>query len=424
VRTVILHSGTDPAELSGHLHQLWRQGAVVGLTEPQQRCSLEGALRGSSEKQELLRFGPAVVIGSGGSSGGRHWCLQPLEHLEAAADASGRWLEFQGIDPEGCTLLDPLPMHHVSGLMPMLRSRRWGADLRWLPAELMKDPAHLNECLPLPADRPVVLSVVPTQLRRLMACSDGITWLRGCAVIWVGGATLSPELADHARREGLALAPCYGATETAAMVCALPPDHFLAGEAGCGHPLDDVGLRIEPRTTAVEVSSERLSPGWLVGGRLIALPLTADGWWRSGDGGRIGPAGLVVEGRLDGAINSGGETVFTEQVEERLRQWARQEGLGLAELLLVPVNDPVWGERLVGLFRDDQPVGEPQESPLSERTMRLQGQLVALTEDFPPSQRPIRWHYCPALERNSLGKWQRGNWKKWLQYQSVPEVKS
>lgn len=109
MRTVILHSGTDPAELSGHLHQLWRQGAVVGLTEPQQRCSLEGALRGSSEKQELLRFGPAVVISSGGSSGGRHWCLQPLEHLEAAADASGRWLEFQESIRRGASFLTLCP---------------------------------------------------------------------------------------------------------------------------------------------------------------------------------------------------------------------------------------------------------------------------------------------------------------------------
>ncbi|MFN5695969.1 MAG: AMP-binding protein, partial [Cyanobacteriota bacterium] len=151
-------------------------------------------------------------------------------HLEASAAATAAWLRAQGIDPARCLHLNPLPLHHVSGLMPLVRSRCWGAALRRLSPELLRQPADLPGACPLPEDSPVLLSLVPTQLRRLMASAAATDWLRRCAVIWVGGAALPAELAREARRQRLPLAPCYGATETAAMVCALPPARFLAGE--------------------------------------------------------------------------------------------------------------------------------------------------------------------------------------------------
>jgi O-succinylbenzoic acid--CoA ligase len=69
---------------------------------------------------------------------------------------------------------------------------------------------------------------------------------------------------------------------------------------------------------AVEVRSARLSPGMVREGQLIPLPRSADGWWRSGDGGLWSDRALVVMGRLDGALLSGGETVFPEELEGRL----------------------------------------------------------------------------------------------------------
>ena len=92
--------------------------------------------------------------------------------------------------------------------------------------------------------RPALLSLVPTQLGRLLADPSGIDWLQRFSVIWVGGAALPAVLADQARQVGIRLAPCYGATETAAMVAALPPERFLQGVASCGTPLMDVALRL------------------------------------------------------------------------------------------------------------------------------------------------------------------------------------
>ena len=388
------------AEQAVELERLWGEGAVVALARPEERDALAKAL--PVDMEPLRHWGPAVLIGSGGSGGGRRWCLQPLEHLRQSAEATGAWLRAVGIDPAGTVLVNPLPLHHVSGLLPLVRSRLWGVPLHGLSAELMRQPGALAARVILPPDRRALLSLVPTQLQRLMADPAGVAWLRGFAVIWVGGSGLAPALAAAARVEGIRLSPCYGATETAAMVAALPPPAFLAGRQGCGHVLADVELRLDA-AGAIEVRSTRLSPVWLSDDGSGLQPLGGpDGWWRSGDAGRLNPAGLQVLGRLDGAIQSGGETVFPDQVVQQLRPWLSRAGLHLSELLLLPVADAEWSQRLVALYRADG---------IAEPPLQL---LVKAARRLPPAQRPLRWIPCPELERNALGKWELGRWRTWL----------
>ena len=127
-----------------------------------------------------------------------------------------------------------------------------------------------------------------------------------------------------------------------------------------------------------------------------------------GDGGRLSRDGLEVLGRLDGAINSGGDTVFPEQVEQRLLALAAAAGLPLAALLLLGEPDELWGERLVGLFRPLAGAGDP--AAIAE----LAEALKTLARQLPPSHRPHRWLACPELAPSTLGKWQRGHWRRWL----------
>ncbi|MCX5966191.1 MAG: AMP-binding protein [Cyanobacteria bacterium] len=404
---LLLALSGEPAAGAAALQKAWSQGRVVALAGPGEQERLAEALRrhGSAAAlgQSLAAGVPAVLLGSGGSAGERRWCLQPLRHLQASAAASARWLAARGLDPAACLHLNPLPLHHVSGLLPLLRARHSGGQVRWLAPALLRQPAALQEAMPLPPDRPAVLSLVPTQLARLLAEPAGVAWLRGCAVIWVGGAALPAELARQARAEGLPLAPCYGATETAAMVCALPPQRFLAGEQGCGPALDDVALQLAASDGAVEVRCSRLALGWLEAGGLRPLPRSPEGWWRSGDAGRLGAAGLEVLGRLDGAISSGGETVFPEQLEARLRAQARAQGLPLEAVLLLGVDDALWGQRLVALVR----------AQAGADAAALVAALQQLVAGWPAAERPQTWWPCPELAPSEAGKWQRGRWRDW-----------
>lgn len=377
------------------LQRRWAEGAWVVLSGP-------GEDPPELPAAAALPLGPGVVVGSGGSTGGRRWCLQPLAHLEASARATGAWLTQQGIDPTACLHLNPLPLHHVSGLLPLVRASQWGCEHRSIAPELMRDPTALVAEVPIPPARSLLLSLVPTQLRRLMAVPEGVVWLRQMAVIWVGGAALPPELAAEARREGLRLAPCYGATETAAMVTALMPQAFLAGVEGCGRPLHDVEVRLDVASGAVELRAARLSPGCLERGRIVPLARSADGWWRSGDCGELSAAGLRILGRLDGAISSGGETVFPEQLEARLI--AQAQTLPLEALLLLPESDPEWGQRLVALVR-------ARAAACGDDLIAALQQQVA---GWPPAERPRRWIQCPELAPTATGKWQRSYWQAWV----------
>jgi O-succinylbenzoic acid--CoA ligase len=398
----LLSTAGDPPLLAERLERLWEAGAVVALAAPLEQAQLRAAL-----PRRMPEFwGGGVVLGTGGSSGSRRWCLQPLAHLQAAARATCQWLRAQNLEPAGSVLFNPLPLHHVSGLMPLVRARQWGASLCWLAPELMRDPARLVLEAPLPADRAAVLSLVPTQLQRLIEDPAALRWLAGFAVIWIGGAGLAPELADRSRQAGLRLAPCYGSTETGAMVCALAPDRFLAGAAGCGQPLPHAALRVAPGSGALQIQASSLAAGFVEAGRFEPLELE-QGWWSSGDRALLDAEGLRLLGRLDGAINSGAETVFPEQVEQRLRQLAGQVNLPLQALLVLSEPDPLWGERLVALVRPAGP--------------ELLQALQALSRQLPPSQRPRRWLLCPELAPSALGKWERGRWRQWLRAQPVAE---
>ena len=354
--------------------------------------------------------GPGLILSTGGSSGGRQLCLHPISNLDRSAHACGVWLDRLGLDPGSTLVWNPLPFQHVSGLMPWWRARQWGADHAWLTPALMKTPGLLlSHCQRHPGwcRCPMLLSLVPTQLRRLLADPNGCSFLAEMAVIWIGGAALPADLADQSRQAGLRLAPCYGATETAAMVTALSPADFLAGVRGCGRPLEGVRLRLNQQG-ALAVQCDRLAAVRLDDSAALRAIPDRDGWWHSGDlaeleGSPTHPL-LHVRGRLDGAILSGGVTVFPSQLEERLLMDAGRAGLQLDAVLLLGLADREWGERLVALVR---------WSSVEVPSAAFDG-LRRLVSDWPAAERPLHWYSCPELERSSAGKWERARWKQWL----------
>ena len=83
----------------------------------------------SYEDEEILEpielNGPAIILNSSGSSGKPRKCIHTLENLNSSAKASGIWLEKQGFKLQNCLIFNTLPLNHISGLMPMIRSKKW-----------------------------------------------------------------------------------------------------------------------------------------------------------------------------------------------------------------------------------------------------------------------------------------------------------
>ncbi|QNI49425.1 O-succinylbenzoic acid--CoA ligase (OSB-CoA synthetase) [Synechococcus sp. A18-25c] len=395
-----------PESTATALLKLLQSRSWVRLVGPQEGADVLGLQQPSA----LWPEGPGLVLSTGGSSGGRSLCLHPLANFERSAEVCGRWLQRLGLDPEACLVWNPLPFQHVSGLMPWWRARQWGSRHGWLASELMKQPSVLlAQCRQHPGwrQRPMLLSLVPTQLRRLLAHPDGCNWLQAMDVIWVGGAALPLDLAALSRQAGLRLAPCYGATETAAMVTVQTPQAFLAGHRSCGQPLEGVRLRLDP-DGALAVHCDRLAAARLDPSGGLQPLVDKEGWWRSGDLATLGDAQVVpdlqIVGRRDGALQSGGVTVFPEQLEDRLLGLVDQVELPLSAVLILGLPDPEWGARLVALVRWST----------SDRDPARMDALRALVSDWPAAERPRRWVSCPDLEPSRAGKWDRQRWQTWL----------
>ena len=78
----------------------------------------------------------------------------------------------------------------------------------------------------------------------------------------------------------------------------------------------------------------------LVRGAMVAPgTLAADGWLHTGDRGRLDDGYLVVEGRLDDVIVTGGENVAAPEVEDALMSHP-----AVADAAVVGRPDPEWGQ--------------------------------------------------------------------------------
>jgi o-succinylbenzoate---CoA ligase len=258
-----------------------------------------------------------ILIPTGGTSGQLKFAIHSPATLSAATVG---FQEFYGVaEINSCCLL---PLDHVSGLMQLWRSATTLGQLRF-----RAEPV---------APQSFFLSLVPTQLQRYLV--DRADWLRSFRAVIIGGAPLPPDLAIAARAQNIPLSPSYGATETAAMVTAMPVSEFFAGRLSSGWPLPHVNLQID-REGRISIASPSLMAGYWP-------PGLHNGERWCDDLGAIDEFGhLQILGRHSQKIISGGEKVFPQEVEAIIR------GTGLVlDVCAIGWPDADWGERVVAIY--------------------------------------------------------------------------
>lgn len=168
----------------------------------------------------------------------------------------------------------------------------------------------------------------------------------------VGAAPVTPELIETMRQRMPArVINAYGASETAGLVTWMPPDATAVQLARTsGKPMAGFEIRIvdaERRKVAAGMVGEiairggSLMQGYFRDPEQTAQVLDANGWWYSGDLGRIDEAGyLTIEGRQKEMYIRGGFNVYPAEVEAALQQ---HPAILMAAVIGVP--DPVLGEK-------------------------------------------------------------------------------
>ena len=330
-----------------------------------------------------LGSGFRVMIPTGGTSGKVRFAI----HSDATLLASVRaFQDFFGVE-RICTHC-VLPLYHVSGFMQLVRAMVSGGEI------VFGSISNFHESyLSLSAESKsgCFVSLVPTQLHRLLKSGSGIDALRNYRAIFVGGGAISKDLLELSRSHKLHLAPTYGMTETASMVATLMPDAFLRGKSGQGFPLPHAQLGIVPLDQRVESRPEvgriLIKSASLFLGYYGEDEKTGESYLTS-DLGMLGPSGeLFVHGRLDRVIISGGENISLIEVEKAF--W---ESDLLQDVVAFGIEDPEWGSRLCVAY-------VPKNKDLAEEEL-----LDRLARHLPKLKLPKSWLRLSALPRNDAGK--------------------
>tara|TARA_Y100001968_G_C19402468_1_gene741769 strand:- start:257 stop:1492 length:1236 start_codon:yes stop_codon:yes gene_type:complete len=360
----------------------------------------------------LLPEGPGLIIKSGGSSGEPNQCLIPCRNLDQSAIATKEWLDSQNITARESIIFNPLPISHVSGLMPWWRSRAWGAEHLWILPSLMRKPYELEEFCKSSVEynqKPLIISLVPTQLERLLFNQSGLDFLRRFSLIWVGGGNLPDALALEARVKKIPISPCYGSTETVAMVTVLPPKEFLIGANDCGYPLKDVKLKVNC-DGALSIKTKRLAK-YIWNENCLENIIDKNGWWKSSDSAKLIIKGkitrLKILGRIDTAIISGGETIFPEKLEERILKEIIKNDIPVKHIIFSKRISSKWGEELVALIKLKNNLKDTSQ----EKIIIF---LKNIVKSWPQHERPRSWQICNKLKPNKNQKWNRLKWKEWI----------
>jgi o-succinylbenzoate---CoA ligase len=268
---------------------------------------LRGWLAASAEPEPL-------VVETSGSTGApkrvllsRRAVLASVAATEHRLGGSGRWVLA-------------LPPTYVAGMQVICRSLVAGHEPVLVDA---------HESLGSSLEPGSFLSLVPTQLHRLLDDPESVAALQGMHTILLGGGPIDPALRRRAAEEELRVVATYGSAETA---------------GGCvydGYPLEgvDVALGDEGR---IRISGPVLFDGY-DGDPALTSRVLVDGWFLTSDAGRLDDDGrLHVLGRVDDVVVSGGVNVPLPAVAARLRTHPE---VAAAEVVGVP--DPEWGQRVV-----------------------------------------------------------------------------
>jgi long-chain acyl-CoA synthetase len=158
---------------------------------------------------------------------------------------------------------------------------------------------------------------LPYALRRLIFRQVHARLGGGIRLFVSSGAFLPPSLQQAWEDLGVIVIQGYGSTETGFGTCTTREDHGLGT---VGRPVDPVQMRLAD-DGEIQFAGPTLFKGYWQDPDATAAAFTDDGWYRTGDIGRLDPNGrLILMGRTkDIIVLPSGRNVYPEDIENALR---------------------------------------------------------------------------------------------------------
>lgn len=298
----------------------------------------------------------------------------------------------------GDVLVHALPIFHVHGLFVALHGALLNASkMLWFNKF---DPQAVIAHLP---EASVFMGVPTLYVRMLGQPSLNPEAVKSMRLFISGSAPLLKETFDEWReRTGHTILERYGMSETI-MLTSNPYRAQDGARVGgtVGYALPGVGVRVHsdqgrPVPTGdiggIQVRGPNVFKGYWRLPEKTAEDFTADGWFKTGDVGKMAPDGRVtIVGRSKDLIISGGYNVYPAEIEGFINEMP-----GVAESAVVGVPHPDFGEGVIAIV-----VPKPGHT-LDEASIMatLKGQIANFKV-------PKHVFVVPDLPRNAMGKVQK-----------------
>ena len=313
------------------------------------------------------------------------------------------WTSTGGPQGTGDVLIHALPIFHVHGLFVAIHGALInGSKMIWMAKF---DPKRVIARLP----EATVFMGVPTLYVRMLA-EPALTRAscRNMRLFIAGSAPLLVEtFNDWIDRTGHTILERYGMSETV-MLTSNPyrADARYAGQATrrggtVGFPLPGVQLRVRGEDGqdlpvgeigGIEVKGPNVFKGYWRMPEKTAEEFTSDGFFKTGDVGKVDAQGYVtIVGRSKDLIISGGYNVYPAEIEGYINEMK-----GVAESALVGVPHPDFGEVGVAVV-----IAKPGAS------LSPEGIVAELKSKLANFKIPKRCYVVSELPRNTMGKVQK-----------------
>ena len=263
---------------------------------------------------------PATILYTSGTSARAKGVVLSHRNLVSNCRASTEMLRLEPSD----VLLAMLPFFHSFGLMTgLLLPLAFGGKTVMLAKFDVTAMLRLVE-----THRVTIILTIPSvwnaMLRTDVSQRADLSSLRVCVS---GGEPLPTQTYDRfLERMGFPLSEGYGLTETSPVVSFVPMGDGRRGTVGKPLPgvrvkvIDDAGDALAPGVEGeVCVSGPNVMLGYHNLPDETAATMTDDGWFRTGDLGRVDSEGfLAISGRKKDLIISAGENISPREVEETI----------------------------------------------------------------------------------------------------------
>jgi acyl-CoA synthetase (AMP-forming)/AMP-acid ligase II len=289
-----------------------------------------------------------LVMYSSGTTGRPKGVMLPHRNMVShTLNAHEGWV----FDPGDKSMVS-MPLFHVGGSSYVMFGIHDG-----VPTVMTRDPdgASLAGAILQGANRTFL---VPAVLAQVLQAGPDAVKLFGALKTYTYGAAPMPAPLLRAAMEAWPSTDfihVYGLTEVAGVAAHLLPDAHRDPEhperlVSAGQPLPGCELRIVDHATLQDLPTGEQGEIWLRTPQLMkgflnqpeetAKVITADGWFRTGDIGRVDDEGfLFVEDRIKDMIISGGENVYSPEVERVLAEHS-----AVMEVAVIGIPDDTWGE--------------------------------------------------------------------------------